>query len=102
MSINITVAGRLTKALELQRTKTGRLVTRFDLAHNFRERAGKDFSIDGVWSKRTRDTVNTALTRCGCRRSRPRRVGSLPTRWVNNCYANECSATTKHGAHPRP
>ena len=44
MSINITVTGRLTKAPELRRTTSGKLVTRFDLAHNFRERVGKDFS----------------------------------------------------------
>ena len=44
MSINITVTGRLTKAPELRKTTSGKLVTRFDLAHNFRERAGKDFN----------------------------------------------------------
>jgi single-strand DNA-binding protein len=40
MSINITVTGRLTKAPELRHTQSGKLVTSFDLAHNFRERSG--------------------------------------------------------------
>jgi hypothetical protein len=44
MSINITVNGRLTKDLELRRTQTGKLVTNFGLAHNFRERAGNQFN----------------------------------------------------------
>ena len=38
MSINITVNGRLTKDPELRHTQTGKLVTNFGLAHNFRER----------------------------------------------------------------
>ena len=79
MSIKITVEGHLTKAPELRKTTSGKSVTRFDLAHNFRERVGKDFffsasvweedgaaevaelgltkgsrvSVDGLWSKRT-------------------------------------------------
>jgi single-strand DNA-binding protein len=40
MSSNITVTGRLTKDPELRRTRSGKLVTNFHLAHNFRERAG--------------------------------------------------------------
>jgi len=44
MSIKITVDGHLTKAPELRKTTSGRSVTRFDLAHNFREHVGKDFS----------------------------------------------------------
>ena len=44
MSINITVTGRLTKALSFGKTTSGKLVTSFDLAHNFRERAGKHFN----------------------------------------------------------
>jgi single-strand DNA-binding protein len=43
MSIKITVEGHLTKAPELRKTTSGKSVTRFDLAHNFRERVGKDF-----------------------------------------------------------
>jgi len=43
MSIKITVEGHLTKAPELRKTTLGKSVTRFDLAHNFRERLGKDF-----------------------------------------------------------
>jgi single-strand DNA-binding protein len=43
MSINITVNGRLTKDPELRQTQTGKLVTNFGLAHNFRERAGNQF-----------------------------------------------------------
>jgi single-strand DNA-binding protein len=43
MSIKITVEGHLTKAPELRKTTSGKSVTRFDLAHNFRERLGKDF-----------------------------------------------------------
>jgi single-strand DNA-binding protein len=42
MSINITVTGRLTKDPELRKTQSGKLVTSFGLAHNFRERAGND------------------------------------------------------------
>jgi single-strand DNA-binding protein len=42
MSINITVNGRLTRDPELRQTQTGKLVTSFGLAHNFRERAGND------------------------------------------------------------
>jgi single-stranded DNA-binding protein len=45
MSINITVNGRLTKAPELRTTRSGKLVTNFYLAHNFRERrAGNSFN----------------------------------------------------------
>jgi len=44
MSIKITVDGHLTKAPELRKTTSGKSVTRFDIAHNFRERVGKDFS----------------------------------------------------------
>ena len=43
MSINITVNGRLTKDPELRKTQSGKLVTNFGLAHNFRERAGNQF-----------------------------------------------------------
>jgi single stranded DNA-binding protein len=43
MSIKITVEGHLTKAPELRKTTSGKSVTRLDLAHNFRERVGKDF-----------------------------------------------------------
>jgi single-stranded DNA-binding protein len=43
MSIKITVEGHLTKAPELRKTTLRKSVTRFDLAHNFRERLGKDF-----------------------------------------------------------
>jgi len=43
MSINITVTGRLTKDPELRKTQSGKLVTNFGLAHNFRERAGNQF-----------------------------------------------------------
>jgi single stranded DNA-binding protein len=43
MSINITVNGRLTKDAELRETKSGKLVTSFGLAHNFRERVGNQF-----------------------------------------------------------
>jgi single-strand DNA-binding protein len=43
MSIKITVEGHLTKAPELRTTTSGKSVTRFDLAPNFRERVGKDF-----------------------------------------------------------
>jgi single stranded DNA-binding protein len=42
MSINITVTGRLTKDPALRKTQSGKLVTSFGLAHNFRERAGND------------------------------------------------------------
>lgn len=35
--------GHLTKAPKLRKTTSGKSVTRFDLAHNFRERVGKDF-----------------------------------------------------------
>ena len=44
MSIKITVDGHLTKAPELRKTTSCKSVTRFDLAHNFREHVGKDFS----------------------------------------------------------
>ena len=44
MSINITVNGRLTKDPELRKTQSGKLVTNFGLAHNFRERAGNTFN----------------------------------------------------------
>jgi single-strand DNA-binding protein len=44
MSINITVNGRLTKAPELRTTQSGKVVTKFGLAHNFRERAGGNLS----------------------------------------------------------
>jgi single-stranded DNA-binding protein len=40
MSIDITVTGRLTKDPELRKTQSGKLVTNFGLAHNFRGRAG--------------------------------------------------------------
>jgi single-strand DNA-binding protein len=43
MSINITVTGRLTKDPELRKTQSGKLVTSFGLAHNFRERTGNQF-----------------------------------------------------------
>ena len=43
MSIEITVTGRLTKDPELRKTQSGKLVTSFGLAHNFRERAGNQF-----------------------------------------------------------
>jgi single-stranded DNA-binding protein len=43
MSIDITVTGRLTKDPELRKTQSGKLVTSFGLAHNFRERAGNQF-----------------------------------------------------------
>ncbi|HWH99278.1 MAG TPA: single-stranded DNA-binding protein [Propionibacteriaceae bacterium] len=42
--IKITVDGHLTKAPELRKTTSCKSVTRFDLAHNFREHVGKDFS----------------------------------------------------------
>jgi single-strand DNA-binding protein len=58
MSINITVNGRLTKDPELRKTQSGKLVTSFGLAHNFRERAGNQFKdvatvfFDaGVWEE---------------------------------------------------
>jgi single-stranded DNA-binding protein len=44
MSIDITVTGRLTKDPELRKTQSGKLVTSFGLAHNFRERAGNQFN----------------------------------------------------------
>ena len=44
MSIDITVTGRLTKDPELRKTQSGKLVTSFRLAHNFRERAGSQFN----------------------------------------------------------
>ena len=44
MSIDITVTGRLTKDPELRKTQSGKLVTSFGLAHNFRERAGSQFN----------------------------------------------------------
>jgi hypothetical protein len=43
-SIDITVTGRLTKDPELRKTQSGKLVTSFGLAHNFRERAGNQFN----------------------------------------------------------
>jgi single stranded DNA-binding protein len=43
MSITITVTGRLTSAPVLRRTRTGKQVATFSLAHNFRAREGDTF-----------------------------------------------------------